>query len=385
MIRELEIGNFKAFERETLEFSNLTLLSGLNGTGKSSILQSLLLIRQSYEKGYLPSQGIALNGDYVDIGTARDALYEGAENEEIWFRIKYSSHQKAEWRFAYLLNDPFYSQREVLDLTSDPAPDYTRNWSLLTDDFFYVQAERLGPRSVFDMSDYHVRQHRQLGTAGEYTVHFLSVYGDEKVPSDHRLHDKTASPSLKAQVTAWMGEVSPGTQLDIAAHREIDRVSLQYRFAIGRHVPNSYRSTNVGFGITYTLPVVVALLAARPGSLVLLENPEAHLHPMGQTKMGELMARAAAAGVQVVVETHSDHVLNGIRLAVRNGTLEPDFVRLHFVERPDTQVEGAIPSEVTSPNIDRDGRIDYWPKGFFDQWNLSLLALLDPRDGGHKE
>jgi predicted ATPase len=123
---------------------------------------------------------------------------------------------------------------------------------------------------------------------------------------------------------------------------------------------------------------VVATLAAAPGSLLLIENPEAHLHPKGQALMGELLARAAAGGVQVVIETHSDHVLNGIRLAVHGGRIAPEAVRLHYFERRD--LGGQVQHVVTSPRIDRDGRIDDWPEGFFDEWDKSLEALLQPRE-----
>ena len=77
----------------------------------------------------------------------------------------------------------------------------------------------------------------------------------------------------------------------------------------------------------------MALLSAKRGTLVLLENPEAHLHPQGQVRIGELIARTAASGVQILVETHSDHVLNGIRLAVHAGKIEPDQVKLQYFKR----------------------------------------------------
>ncbi len=111
-------------------------------------------------------------------------------------------------------------------------------------------------------------------------------------------------------------------------------------------------------------------------ALVLLENPEAHLHPRGQAKMGELIARAASCGIQVVVETHSDQVLNGIRLAVHAGILEPQKVQLHFFQ-PSKKPED-ISKPVVSPKIDRNGRIDRWPEGFFDEWDKSLEVLLTP-------
>lgn len=152
----------------------------------------------------------------------------------------------------------------------------------------------------------------------------------------------------------------------------MDLVSLEYSFGLSK----KYRATNVGFGITYTLPVITALLAAKSGSLLLLENPEAHLHPRGQAQMGNLLAKAAAQGVQIILETHSDHVLNGIRLAVHDGKISPDDVKLHFFQRRISQEQNI--SEVISPKMNRKGRIDQWPDGFFDEWDNILAALLQP-------
>jgi len=108
----------------------------------------------------------------------------------------------------------------------------------------------------------------------------------------------------------------------------------------------------------------------------LLENPEAHLHPRGQSQMGNLLAQAAAQGVQIILETHSDHVLNGIRLAVHDGKLDPDATRLHFFQIRESQ--GQFVSEVVSPQMNRRGKLNKWPDGFFDEWDNSLESLLAP-------
>lgn len=131
------------------------------------------------------------------------------------------------------------------------------------------------------------------------------------------------------------------------------------------------RPQNVGFGLTQLFPVLVALLVAEPGQLVIIENPEVHLHPRAQQQIGFFAAEAAAAGVQVMVETHSDHVLNGIRLAVRRGKLASDDVAIHFLGVPGTDTNSLV-----SPTIDSDGRLDQWPAGFFDQFDLALSELL---------
>jgi len=137
------------------------------------------------------------------------------------------------------------------------------------------------------------------------------------------------------------------------------------------------RPTNMGFGVSHTLPIIVAGLMAEPGSMLIVENPESHLHPAAQSKIAQFLARIAACGVQVVIETHSDHVLNGIRLATYYGKISPDDIILHSFES--TVEDGAMQIKVTCPQIDRDGRIDYWPNGFFDEWEKSLGTLLMPR------
>src|SRR5262249_22561722 len=115
---------------------------------------------------------------------------------------------------------------------------------------------------------------------------------------------------------------------------------------------------------------------ARSGGLLLIENPEAHLHPRGQSRIGVLLATAAACGIQVLTETHSDHVLNGIRLAARKGIIAPTSVHLHFFERR-ILADRAVHT-VVSPRLDHHGRIDHWPDGFFDEWDRMVDALLDP-------
>jgi predicted ATPase len=366
MIKQLCLKNFKRFEDQCLEFGSLTLLTGLNGMGKSSVLQSLLLLRQSHQQRLLESTGLSLNGDLVHIGTARDALFEDAKEDKIEFFIAFENGIDANWRFDY---DP---QADILKLASTVKTSNIYQTSLFSDNFQYLQAERIGPRTSFEISDFQVRQHRQLGIMGEYTAHFLSIFRDIDIPNQALGHENAKSLSLLSQTEAWLGEISPGTRIHITENQAMDLVSLEYSFGLSK----KYRATNVGFGITYTLPVITAILSAKSGSLLLLENPEAHLHPRGQAQMGNLLAKAAAQGVQIILETHSDHVLNGIRLAVHGGEINPDEVKLHFFQRRVSQ--GQNISEVISPKMNRKGRIDQWPDGFFDEWDNILAALLQP-------
>jgi predicted ATPase len=379
MITSLHLKNFKPFKDQLLAFRPLTLLSGLNSTGKSSVLQSLLLLRQSYEQRLLKKTGLALNGDLVNIGTAQDALFEGAgKADQISFELVLDNDKKGIWSFNY------DQELDVLNLTSPPVFPEVYESNLFTNNFHYLQAERIGPRTFSQMLDFQVRQLGKLGISGEYATHFLSVNQDKLIPNSRLSHPKvkllkrgladpeTPSKFLIDQVEAWMGEISPGTKIRLEPKPDVDLISVKYFYGDS----NLYRATNVGFGISYTLPLLVVVLVSTPGTLILIENPEAHLHPKGQSKIGELLALAASCGVQVVIETHSDHVLNGIRLAVHGGKLDPQDVQLHYFQR--IEKDGQAVTEVVSPRIDRNGRIDQWPDGFFDEWDKSLEALLEP-------
>ncbi len=370
MIRFIRMENFKCFEKQEIELGALTLLSGLNGMGKSTVLQSLLLLRQSYQQGLLQKTGLSLNGDLVRIGTAQDALFEDAKEERIGLEIDLENGSGGKWKFNY------DKETDVLDLDQSLSSDNIYRSSLFTDDFHYLQAERLGPRRFFEMSVFQVMQHRQIGTRGEFAAHLLASYGAKKISNESLAHPTAESLKLRDQVEAWLEEISPGTRIHLALHKGMDLVNLEYSFITGKHVSNSFRSTNVGFGLTYTLPVIIALLASGKGALIMIENPEAHLHPEGQVRIGELMALAASCGIQVVVESHSDHILNGIRLAVYNQKIAPDKVMLHYFERKEIN-QGK--TTVVTPTIDQNGRIDRWPDGFFDVWDKCLETLLTPR------
>jgi predicted ATPase len=128
-----------------------------------------------------------------------------------------------------------------------------------------------------------------------------------------------------------------------------------------------HRPIHVGFGLTQVLPIIIAALSAIEGSILLIENPEVHLHPGGQALMGQFLADVARAGVQVMVETHSDHVLNGIRRAVKGRRLEPEQVAIHFFRMRSKELP-----QVLSPQLDSSGNIDIWPDGFFDQFDKDM-------------
>ncbi|MDP5018626.1 MAG: DUF3696 domain-containing protein, partial [Dolichospermum sp.] len=118
---------------------------------------------------------------------------------------------------------------------------------------------------------------------------------------------------------------------------------------------------DVGFGVSQTLPVLVALLVAEPGQLVYIEQPEIHLHPRAQISMAEILSNAAKRGVKVVVETHSDKLILAIQSLVAEGNLSPDLVKLHWFTRQENGI-----TNVNSADLDETGAFGDWPEDFGD-------------------
>ncbi len=367
MLKSLTIKNFKCFENQSISVRNLTLLSGLNGMGKSTVLQALLLLRQSYEQLLLRDKGLALNGDYVHIGTAKDALFEKAQEEIIGFGLEFRSGSKGFWHFAY------DSETDVMRLTSQPVQNVIFEENLFRLGFQYLQAERIGPRATFPLSDHEVRWLRSIGKFGEFATHYLALFGAKPMPNPELRHASADSIKLRDQVEAWLGEISPGTRLHATSHSTLEAANLEFSFVAGHEATERFRSTNVGFGLTYVLPVIVAILSATKGTLLLMENPEAHLHPRGQMQIGRLLCMAANAGIQTIVETHSDHVLNGVRLAVHRKEIIPESVQLHYFQR---NTGNTLACKVISPELLEHGRLSFWPEGFFDEFDKALAELV---------
>jgi predicted ATPase len=229
----------------------------------------------------------------------------------------------------------------------------------------WITAERMGPREILPLRDPH--GHTQVGARGELAAGLLYWRESDDVPPG--LCVPGVPPTLFHQVRARMQEFFPGCDLRVSPVEGASAVSLRLR---SDSRADFQRPQNVGFGLTQLFPILVAVLAAQPGDVVLVENPEVHLHPQAQQRIGSLLACVAANGVQVVVETHSDHVLNGMRLAVKSGAIKPDDVAVHFFAPALTGGE-FVPQ---SPKLDSDGKLDAWPEGFFDQFDLALSQLL---------
>ena len=371
MIYQLELNTFKCFELLKLPLGPLTLLCGTNASGKSSVLQAIVLLHQTMRE-HEWSTRLMLNGSITKLGTVTDVVDQltgrgsfaiGLIDQEINCRWKFSGDRQdmslkvdrvvmggivrnnpAELRFLLPVDaalPPFSLVNRMRDLT-------------------YITAEREGPRETYPLEDQHAV--RVVGSRGENAVSVLYWGRDEHIATDLMVED--TAPTLLHQVGARLELFFPGCAIDVQRVPNANAVALGIRTSIDT---GFLRPVHCGFGITQILPIIVATLSLPKGSLMLIENPEVHLHPAGQALMGQLLADAAHAGIQTIVETHSDHVLNGIRRSVKSERILADEVAIHFLRQrsPDA-------SQVMSPTLDSLGNIDVWPEGFFDQFDKDM-------------
>lgn len=379
MINNIQIKNFKSLQDIQLQCANLNLLTGLNGMGKSSFIQALLVLKQSYAK-LLTEQKLILAGEYANIGNYADAMYHNFAKEEAFIR----------------LNINFASQKSLNIQTEGDYTDYktyteihvnlykTDMLSLKEEALFakgkfqYIQAERIGPRDELKVNMSEV-DNKNLGTAGEFALQYFWEKRGEDIASKDLAHSsQKENLRLENQVNAWMSEISPNIKVK-AEYTDANKSSIKPLFAYG--LGQNIKAKNVGFGLSYTFPIILALLVAKKGDLLIIENPEAHLHAKGQSKLGEMMALAAQSGVQIFCETHSEHILNGMRIQVasKNQGISAENVKVLYFAKKQSEESSSIIFDIP---ITENARLNTKElnnqhiSGFFDQIDTDLSIIL---------
>ena len=377
MLQQIELRFFKCFALLKLPLSPLTLLSGANASGKSSVMQALVLLHQTI-RDHEWSRRLMLNGRSIRLGTASAVIDDVYGRRTCGIALQ-DGESTYEWDF---LGEPDemsmavervrvrgveeerpQALRDLLPVECD-EPQWAVPLASRLRQLTYLTAERLGPREHYALEDPQLTP--VVGPTGEHAASVLYSGGDTPVLDSLAIPD--APPTRLRQVGARMERFFPGCALVVEKIPRTNAVALGFRTS---KATNFHAPIHTGFGLTQVCPIVVAALSASPDDLLLVENPEVHLHPAGQATMGRFLAEVAAAGVQVILETHSDHVLNGVRRAVRNDVLAPDDVALHFFRsRQDAERDGV--AQVQSPHLDSEGNIDDWPDGFFDQFDKDM-------------
>ena len=322
-----------------MPLGTLTLLTGRNSTGKSSIIQGLLFLGQNFLSP-LPNRKFSLNGDAVSLGAFFDVLDSLGGRDEFSIGIS-MENRSALWTFT-----GEKESRGVVQKNSGANPGL---------EYEYIQRLlHVSPKDAYDAE-------------AKSAISFL--YKNERQPVSDRILRDDAPPLLLRQTGAWLAHFFPGAAFKLSPGKPADKIALQFRSS---ETGEWHTPFNAGCGLSHILPILAGGLSAGGANprLLIVENPEAHLHPSAQSGIGMFLARAASAGAQVILESHSDHVLNGIRIAVKNSIIKPDDAKIHHFNP-----RGVNPRFIT-PVISPRGRLDNWPSGFFDQMGKDIDQLL---------
>ena len=381
MIARIDLHHFKCFKTLKLPLRDLTILSGSNASGKSTVMQALVLLHQTMREHEWSSR-LMLNGSTIRLGMASDVIDQVHGRNICGIKLFEDDNSIFAWQFQGQKSEMSMRLHKVVVKAADvdnswdadnstplhyllPHAEKSFALSETLRGMTYLTAERLGPRDLYQFDDPQLTP--VVGPQGQYAVSLLHSNRDNQVLE--QLVKQTAAPTVYRQAEEWMSSFFPNCILQIDELRRLNALTLGIRISKDT---DFLRPIHTGFGLTQVLPIIVASLTADSGSLLLIENPEVHLHPAAQSRMGNFLARVASAGVQVLVETHSDHVLNGIRKAVKSGVLNNKKLALHFFRNRSEEGE-----QVESPSISSEGKIDRWPVGFFDQFDHDLNDLLD--------
>ncbi len=367
MITKLSLQNFKCFsDKQTFDFSSINLLTGYNGRGKSSVIQSLLMLSQSMRRN--PEMKLlCVNGDFVDLDLFDDILNDSAKN--ISFQINTDDPSFNQIQLDYesdknnervgKLSDLIIKDKSLLSQTGsikqsdlkgerqfDPIP--VEDINRVFNNFYFISADRLGPTKYEEKTE--IPSVNPIGTNGQFKLNLLKN-----------------NKSLK-------DEICENIQYIMDCEDTLDITGIENEYSVlGLRFVNKnnkkIKSFNTGYGYTYVLAILLLINYVSEGC-IFIENPEAHLHPLAQSRLMELIGKKISnKKLQLFIETHSEHIVNSVRLQVVDKTvlLRNNDVSIYFFDKD---------SSIRKLDINEKGQIQKWPIGFFDQQTIDLQKMI---------
>lgn len=351
MIKSLEISDFKCIDHAALELSKLNLFTGPNSAGKSTVIQALLLLVQSVKSG-AGSTNI-LNGEYVKLGKAGEIRNIYTNRKQVDIGIEDTNGGLAACTIELAAEEEVCLSRCQTSFLSGT-------------DIVYLNNNRIGVEEIYRRNLENVNR---IGTRGEYAFDYLSKRRLEQLEEPaFAIEVAKVGSNLENQVNYWL-ESMLGYRIKADYIENTNFVRVVYE-RTGSNRP--LRPCHIGTGVSYVANLIIAALACKKESIFIVENPEIHLHPAAQSKIVEFFAFLADRGLQIIVETHSDHIFNGIRKLIHKKKIGTEDVSVYFIRKTDRECSETIKIEVT-----KEGKIKNQQKGLFDQFDEDLDELLD--------
>lgn len=333
MIQEVIINGLKNIKHEEMALRPLTLLTGLNSTGKSSVLQAILLVNKATTK----NGQLYLDHILSSFSTLRN-IYENAKETSISLDINGT-------RIEYRLSEEGEEKTEGC-----AGLEIEKN-------LYYLSANRVGAENQASISSV-----ISCGINGDY---LLGTFEKEKSkPLPESLIKEESSFTLAAQLNYWQSYIL-GLKLELKTEKRNEQiVEVKYN---SDNIPGIL-PTQLGAGVSYLTKVLILCLRATPGDVVMIENPEIHLHPAAQSRLGEFFAFIANAGIQMIIETHCDHLINKLQYLV--------FKKKFGAEKTIIYYKRGITDPFEKIQLNRKGHFEpEFPNGFFDATLAELLEM----------
>ncbi len=421
-ISEITVAGFKSIsDEQSIEVRPLTILAGANSSGKSSMMQPLLLLKQTLEASY-DAGALQLNGPNVKFTSAEQMLsrigrrqsldsfqVEMQLNDAERFQSRFRKEHKTGFRIEEMEISgpsetfsvwPGMTEGEIAKTGITPGKDFSGetpegyekgHWEIKRARCFLELAwVAKGP----DGTSFSATEHLAAVWQGilPEVIHLPGLRGNPErtypVSSVGPPYPGTFEKYVASVVSQWMVE-SEDTLAQLNAELKLLRLAggvsatpvnaVQIELQVGRlpdvapaRPDDRVNIADVGIGVSQTLPVLVALHAAKPGQLVYVEQPETHLHPRAQFALAQVLAAAAKRGVRVVAETHSSILLLGIQTLVAEQKLSRETVKLHWFQR---ERDGR--TVIRSAELDEAGRFGDWPEDFGDVTLEAQKKYLD--------
>lgn len=346
MVTKIIIESLKSIHQLEMKCGKLNLLAGTNSSGKSTTLQGLLLIAQNIEADY------GLNGPLVSIGKYREARNYNTASDKIEIAVKDDEGQLLE---LVLLEDGGIILNGNLKSTMAELFNYRKGY------FHYLSCNRIGSQDIYQRN---LSLFEDIGINGEYAVEYLCRHRDD--PLDEEAVYYKENYTLSAQVNYWLKYII-GATIKTEEIMGTDVVKASYGIVDGIYS----RSKNVGSGISYLISILITCLGSKKEDIILIENPEIHLHALSQSRVCEFLYFIAKAGRQIFVETHSDHIFNAVRAGIATGKMVKENITINFFK---------LGSDNCTRNYDIEigehGKIENPIPNLFDQFQQDYNKML---------
>lgn len=336
-MERISIRGFKCFDNVTLQLKSVNLLVGHNSIGKSTIIHAILSMKQNPKNPF--------SGRYINIGKINELYNEYTGSDEI--AIEATN------------DDTLVGKVFVQGLDG-----VVKEFKTLNTNVVYCSAERIGVQDVYDKPLDAIK----IGNRCEYAFAYLSEWSATpfKDETSNYVYEDNTKHTFGGQVDYWLERILGYTVIA----EEIDQTELVRVLFRNNKMESRLRPKNVGTGVTYIAEIIIAAFSCKPGDMLIIENPEIHLHPSGQAEFVEFLSFISSLGIQIVLESHSDHIYNGLRRCIHQGLLSPEDVSVYFFKQ---NKEGS--SEPVYVKIDNEGKA-ISEDGMFDQIKKDLDVIL---------